>query len=72
MQSFKAEILTVNDPKWYSTSLRFATESEADQYGLDLILRWTASRDYRVVESEDSITYRITGDGLERIEKGDE
>lgn len=72
MQSFKAEILTVNDPKWYSNPLRFATESEADQYGLDLILRWTASRDYRVVESEDSITHRITGDGLERIEKGDE
>ena len=71
MESYKAEILTVNDPKWYANALRFATESEADQYGLDLILRWTASRDYRVAESEDPVNYRITSDGLERIAKGE-
>ena len=31
---------------WATNALRFETEAEAQQYGLDLAMRWTAVRDY--------------------------
>ena len=65
--SFKCEVLTANDPKWYANALRFETEAEADRYGLDLILRWTGSRDYRAATSDDDVNYKFTDDGLERV-----
>jgi hypothetical protein len=68
--SFKVEILTANDPKFYCNALRFETESEADRYGLDLILRWTGSRDYRVVSSEMPVNYKMTDAGIVRVENG--
>ena len=55
------------DPKWYANALRFETEAEADRYGLDLILRWTGSRDYRAATSDDDVNYKFTDDGLERV-----
>ena len=70
MKSYKSEVLTVNDPKWYSNTLRFETESEADRYGLDLLMRWSATVDVRVSQSDDEVNYRLTDAGIERIETG--
>jgi hypothetical protein len=70
--AFKCEILTANDPQWYSNALRFETESEADQYGLDLILRWSGSRDYRVVNSDDAPNYAIIDNKLSALPKAAE
>jgi hypothetical protein len=58
VMSFKAEVIADSSGKWCSNGLRFATREEAEAYGLDLSLRWTAVRDYRVVESEDPVTQR--------------
>jgi hypothetical protein len=34
---------------WASGGLRFDTKDDGERYALDLSLRWTALRDYRVV-----------------------
>lgn len=56
MKSFKAEVRADDSLKWYSNQLRFATEQEALRYARDLMSRWTAVREYRVVRSDDPIT----------------
>ena len=55
--SFKAEVKTVNDSKWYDNALRFATSTEADSYGSNLMDRWTAVEEYRVTEVPDAVNY---------------
>jgi hypothetical protein len=69
---FRCEILTANDPKWYQNNMIFRTAAETERYGLDLILRWTGSRDYRVIETAESVTYAIVNDKITRVEKGEE
>jgi hypothetical protein len=61
MSSFKAEVIADSSGEWCSNGLRFATRKEAEAYGLDLSLRWTAVRDFRVVESVDPVTKRKEG-----------
>lgn len=56
--SYKVEVRTGVDPKWYTNSVRLATEEEALDYGQDLVYRWTAVMDMRVVESQDPVNYR--------------
>lgn len=36
--------------EWVGNGLRFATETEAQDYGTDLALRWTAVKAIRIVE----------------------
>ena len=56
MKSFKVEVTTAGDHGTYaSNALRFATHEEAVLYGGDLYVRWTAVKDWRVVESEDEV-----------------
>ena len=64
--SFKAE-MHVAPGEWSSNALCFATNKEADQYGLDLLLRWTVPSDYRVVESGEAVNYKLVDNQLERI-----
>jgi hypothetical protein len=49
----------------------FETAEDADRYGLDLILRWTGSRDFRVIETDETVTYAIVNDKITRVEKGE-
>jgi hypothetical protein len=42
--------------------MRFATEQEARRWAGDLMMRWTAVRDFRAVESPDPVNYRIVDD----------
>jgi hypothetical protein len=66
--SFKAEMQTSGDPKFYSNALRFATEAEAKVYGRDLFNRWLAATDWRVAESDDPVNYAIIDNVLTRVE----
>jgi len=52
---WKAEVNTAGDPpdSWTSNALRFDTEDEAKDYARDLTSRWTAVRDWRVVQCDD-------------------
>ena len=52
--SYKAELLTIGDDIYYGNGLRFKERKDAEDYALDLSLRWLAVKDYRVVESADS------------------
>lgn len=57
--SWKPEVRTVNDEKWYDNSLRFATQEEAEASARDLMNRWMLVVACRAVESEDPVNYRI-------------
>jgi hypothetical protein len=54
--SFKAEVLADASGEFVSNGLRFATREAAESYAQDLAMRWTAVRDWRVVESTDPVT----------------
>jgi hypothetical protein len=55
--SWKPEVKTGNDPKWYGNALAFATKEEAEQSAYDLMYRWTTVVDYRAAESTDPVTH---------------
>ena len=64
--SFKPEVQTAGGKgDWAGNGLRFATEAEAQQYVLDLMRRWTAVSDTRVVPSEEDVTARIVNNQLQ-------
>ena len=54
--SFKVEVIADSSGQWVGNMLRFHTPQEAERYGSNLAWRWTAVRDYRVVESADAPT----------------
>jgi hypothetical protein len=56
--SFAAEVIADASGKWFSNAVRFATEAEAQAWAHDRMMRWTAVRDTRVVETEDPVNYR--------------
>lgn len=64
MQSWKSEVIADSSGKWNGNALRFATEAEAKQYVGDLMMRWTAVRDTRVVESDEPVNYAIIDNKL--------
>ncbi len=55
-QSWKAEVIADSSGQWCGNGLRFATAEEAQRYVKDLMWRWTAVRETRVVESTDPVT----------------
>lgn len=68
MRSWKMEVIADSSGEWCGNALRFATSQEAEDYSRDLMYRWLAVRDRRVVESEDEVNYRWTREkGLEEI-----
>ncbi len=50
---YKVEVQADNTGTWAGNALRFVTEGEAEAYALDLAMRWTSVRDWRVVEEEE-------------------
>jgi hypothetical protein len=66
--SWKAEVQTAGDgDHWSTNALRFATKAEADAYGLDLAMRWTAVKDVRSTECDDTVTHAIIDGKVENI-----
>ena len=61
--SFKPEVIADSSGKWSGNALRFATEEEAKIYVDDLMMRWTAVHDTRVIEVEEPVTVRLDRDG---------
>ena len=54
--SFKAEVIADASGEWVGNGLRFARREDAESYARDLASRWTAVREWRVVESKDPVT----------------
>ena len=55
--SFKPEVQTDSNGKWYGNALAFATAKEAESFGFDKMMSWMAVRDTRVVESNEPVNY---------------
>ena len=56
--SFKPEVQTDDTGKWYRNALCFATRAGAQAQARDLMMRWLAIRDTRVVECDEPVNYR--------------
>jgi hypothetical protein len=56
--SYKAEVIADSSGTWCGNGLAFATEVEAQAYVQDLMWRWTAVRETRVVESQEPVSHR--------------
>ena len=61
--SWKPEVQTANDEKFYGNALAFATKEEAEASAKDLYNRWTMCVGYRVVESDEPVNYKLV-DGV--------
>lgn len=57
--SYKPEVQTGKDPKFYGNNLAFATREEAERSAKDLMARWFLVNDWRVVESEQPVNYKL-------------
>lgn len=55
--SYKPEVRTGRDPKFYNNALCFATYEEALLNARDLSNRWMLVTEYRAVESTDPVTH---------------
>jgi len=64
--SYKTEVLT-GEAEWVANALRFRTEIEAGHYGNDLMSRWMAAKEVRVVKSPDTPTHRFIDGVLEEL-----
>ena len=58
--SFKPEVIADSSGQWCGNALRFATREEAEANVQDLMMRWFAVRDTRVVECDDPVNYSYT------------
>lgn len=61
--SFKPEVRTGTDPKFYDNSLAFATREEAERSARDLMNRWMLVVECRAVESDQPVNYRLDEQG---------
>ena len=60
--SFKPDVIADTSGEWCGNALCFATREEAEANVQDLMMRWFAVRETRVVQSDDPVNYRY-GDG---------
>ena len=67
--SFKPEVSTDGGKSFHQNALAFATREEAETSARDLMSRWMLVTDWRAVESDQPVNYRIRHDGaLEAID----
>lgn len=52
-RSWKVEVIADSTDTWCSNGLRFATKTDALDWGGGLFMRWTAVREWRVTESDE-------------------
>jgi hypothetical protein len=65
--SFKPEVVADASGKWAGNALRFATREEAEANVRDLMMRWFAVRETRIVVSDDPVNYRYVDGRLENL-----
>ena len=53
--SYAVEVVADNSGKFVGNALRFPSRAMAEAYAADLFARWTAVREWRVIESNDPI-----------------
>jgi len=58
---FKVEVIADNSGKWAGNGLTFETKEAAEKYGRNLMSRWMAVREWRVVEVEAAFSIESSG-----------
>ncbi len=53
MTSFAVEVIADNSGEWCGNGVRYPNHADAEAAAIDLSMRWTAVRNWRVVESDD-------------------
>jgi hypothetical protein len=65
--AFKAEVIADDSGKFVGNALVFETREEAEDYARDLRSRWILVREWRVVETDEPVTYTFTTGYASRI-----
>ena len=63
--TFKLVVIADASGRWCGNALRFATREEAEANVRDLMMRWFAVRETRVVASDDPVNYRYVNGRLD-------
>lgn len=67
--SFKPSVSTDGGATFNENALAFATREEAETSAKDLMARWMLVTDWRVIESDQPVNYRMRYDGaLEAVD----
>lgn len=66
--SYKIACKTRSDSEWAYNSVRFATETEAKDYGADLYSRWLGLDSYEIHPSDDAVNYAWLNGMHKRVE----
>ena len=64
---FKAEVIADSSGKWVGNALVFQTQKEAEDYARDLWSRWTLVSEWRVVKTDEPVSYTFTTGYASRI-----
>lgn len=65
--SWKPEVQTRGDEKFYSNNLAFETKEEAETSANGLFNRWMLATAWRAVESDQVVNYKIVGGVLSPV-----
>jgi hypothetical protein len=65
--SWKPEVIADGSGEWCGNALRFASREEAEASVQDLMMRWLAVRETRVVESDEPVNYQYVDGRLEHL-----
>lgn len=52
---YRVVVIADNSGKWCGNGITFDTVDEAKKYARDLMSRWMAVRDWRVVDEQDNV-----------------
>ncbi len=69
MKSWKAEVIADSTGEWVGNGLRFETREEAEQYVLDLSMRWTLVRFVRTVQCEGPVNAKFKDGRTEHLKE---
>lgn len=58
-KSWAMEVIADNSGEFCGNACRYATLEEAEEAGRNLMARWMLVREWRVVESADSVNYKF-------------
>jgi len=67
MTGYYAEFIADDSGKFARNGLTFKTKGEAEKYAKDLMNRWYAVREYRIVSEGKKPNYQIKDNTLTRI-----
>ena len=56
-KSWKAQVIADSTGSWSDNAIRLPTQEQAEGYGRDLMMRWTAVRNMRAIQSKDPVNY---------------